>query len=312
MDLFLNELSLSYRSFDRADAHRRMKTVVDVISLCAKHGNSGPLRTLRTFLACALCGGYTIRHWLGDNGVPSEQRSRFKTAVSKGPWVEECIEMGEQEGRALFEFHFGTEKVYGLGAAYLTGSPTVSLTGDVRFEVDPVRIRVSKLDTEVLLVEEKEVCSLTTTAQVTNRVNWLQDRLQKDIPDGKVAWEKQTEYFPNLIFCREAGSALRALSGREPYFYQICRHLFVLNSFCAEWPNLGLSALTAITWSEESDSTLNNRRLRAMREFNCPDGERRLFSPHSKPTGGNIRIHFLPLREQKKILIGYMGDHLPY
>jgi hypothetical protein len=132
------------------------------------------------------------------------------------------------------------------------------------------------------------------------------------ILDGHVAWDKRQELFPNLMFCDGAARTLQALSGKEPYFTQICRHLFVLNSFCADWPAQGLIALKEISWSDESSSTLNNDDLRSKREFNCPDGVRRLFTRHTKPTGGNIRIHFLPFSDQGKIMIGYIGPHLQY
>jgi hypothetical protein len=253
---------------------------------------------------------------LNDGGVESERRTRFKTAVTKGPFVEEWIAKGEEDGKVLFEFCFEGDRVFGLGAGYLFESPTVSLKGDQRFENDPLRICVLTLNGEGELVsEEKEVCSLVDASQVTARINWIHERIRAEITSGQVAWEKRAEFFPNLRFCLDAAKALQALSGTEPFFYQICRHLSVMNSFCAAWPTGGIdapNAMSEITWSYESVSTINSDRLRGMREFNCPDGLRRLFSPHSKPTGGNIRIHFRPVPEQKQILIGYIGPHLPY
>ena len=313
MDLVLNELSLRHRSFDRADAIRRMESIIGVLRECARHGCSGVLRTLSGFLACTLCEGYTIRHWMNDNSVEQEKRTRFKTAVTKGPFVDEFTTPEESAGSVIYEFHFGNDAVYGLGVGYLLESPAVSLPGDARFEVDPIKINVSTLDSELrLLSEEKEVCSLTNTNQVSNRARWIRERIQKDIPDGSTAWDKHFEFFPNLIFCDSAAADLRRLSGTERYFYQVCRHLFVLNSFCLNLDQLGMAGLTEIKWSNESDSTLNNDELRRMREFIGPDGNRRLFSLHTKPTGGNIRIHFLPLLGQQRIMIGYIGPHLPY
>src|SRR5205814_284586 len=155
-------------------------------------------------LACALCTGYTIRHWLDDNSVEPEKRTRFKTAVTKGPFVEEWIARGEEQGALLYEFHFETNRVYGLGAGYLFESPTVSLPGDARFEIDPVRIRVSTLDAQLQLIsEERGVCSLTNVTQVSNRADWIRNRLQKDIANGRMAWERHMEFFPSLTFCNE-------------------------------------------------------------------------------------------------------------
>ena len=290
-----------------------MEYVVAVIHQCARHGGSGALRTLSDFLACSLCAGYTIRDWLKDNSVESEKRTRFKTAVTKGPFVDEWIAGEEQRGALLYEFYFAADRVYGLGAGYLFESPTVSLRGDARFEVDPVTIRVSSLDAQLQFASgDKAVCSLTNVTQVSNRAAWIRERLQRDIANGITAWERHAELFPNLTFCSEAATFLQSLSGSEAYFYQVCRHLLALNSFCAEWPQQGISALSSIRWSDESKSTLNNDVLRKMREFLCPDGQRRLFSLHTKPTGGNIRIHFLVLSQERRIMIGYIGRHLAY
>ncbi len=312
MDLFFNELSFAVRSFDRPEAMRRMDAVVEVIRKYAQHGGGGALRTLKNFLGYTLSDGYTVRHWLSDNSVRAEKRTRFKTAATKGPFVEEWLARQEEDGNIVYEFRFGTDLVFGLGAGFLFESPTVSLPGDPRFETDPVTILVSVLNEGGLKTEEKKVCSFTNSGQIAGRLEWMRKRIQQDIVDGSAAWNKHAELFPNLTFCESASDWLKSMTGKEPYFWQVCRHLFILNSFCVEWPMTGVGQLTAISWSDESDSTLNNKSLRSKREFNCPDGQRRLFRLHTKPTGGNIRIHFLLVPEECRIMIGYIGPHLPY
>jgi len=46
----------------------------------------------------------------------------------------------------------------------------------------------------------------------------------------------------------------------------------------------------------------------AERTFLCPDGEYRLFDFHLKRWG--TRIHFFDFPASKRILVGYVGDHL--
>src|ERR1700733_9389167 len=116
MDLFLNELSLLHQSHDREGAIRRMDAIVEIVRKCSGHGVSGALRTLRDFLSCSLCPDYTIRHWLGDGSVAGEKRTRFKSAVTKGSFVEEWIAKGEDKEAILCEFQFDGVRVYGLGA----------------------------------------------------------------------------------------------------------------------------------------------------------------------------------------------------
>ena len=69
-----------------------------------------------------------------------------------------------------------------------------------------------------------------------------------------------------------------------------------------EYEKMGVSA------SLESPTTLV--RYGYQREFACPDGEKRLFSWHTKQLGANVRIHFLPEYITDSILIGYIGPHL--
>jgi hypothetical protein len=59
--------------------------------------------------------------------------------------------------------------------------------------------------------------------------------------------------------------------------------------------------------SPESEATL--KQYSKERTFLCPDEKKRMFSWHVRlPLGW--RIHFYP-EQPRKILIGYIGEHLP-
>lgn len=47
------------------------------------------------------------------------------------------------------------------------------------------------------------------------------------------------------------------------------------------------------------------------RTFLCPDGERRVFSWHSKINYEKWRVHFIDFPATRRVLIGYVGKHLP-
>jgi hypothetical protein len=49
----------------------------------------------------------------------------------------------------------------------------------------------------------------------------------------------------------------------------------------------------------------------AARTFVCPDGKKRLFSWHSKINYEKWRIHFIDAPAERRVLIGYVGRHLP-
>jgi hypothetical protein len=56
-----------------------------------------------------------------------------------------------------------------------------------------------------------------------------------------------------------------------------------------------------------------NKKYADSRTFECPDGIRRVFEKHCSLTPGAWRLYFLafPEKENGKILIGYIGPHLP-
>jgi hypothetical protein len=311
MDLFLNELSLEPQFRTRDEAIEKMDHLLEVLRICSSHGCSSVLRTLGGFLACNLSFGYTVRHWLSDNSVESEKRIRFKGAVTRAPFIEELIGQSEDQSVVIYEFLFEGVSAQGLGAGYLFESPAVSFQGNQRFANDPLRLQVRALSAGNDETSIEEVINLVKVQDVNNRASWIRSRLEREISSGQRIIEMRAEIFPNLIFCEDATRALIGMTGTEQFFHQVCRHLFVLNSYCSNGLTSGISNLSGISWSDESDRTLNNQSLRRRREFADPAGVLRLCSLHTKVTGGNIRIHFFPLSSERKIIIGYIGPHLP-
>jgi hypothetical protein len=68
-----------------------------------------------------------------------------------------------------------------------------------------------------------------------------------------------------------------------------------------------LKASTNLNVSPESDSTL--RLYSAQRKFKLPDGRREVFELHIKV--GDLRFHFYPDNQDRKVYVGYIGVHLP-
>jgi hypothetical protein len=86
--------------------------------------------------------------------------------------------------------------------------------------------------------------------------------------------------------------------------------LFELENYCKNW-NAGAFSLEGylIEVSRESQPTLN--KYGKQRTFRCLDGKERLFDWHVKLRLCNWRIHFFPDVRPGKIIIGYVGRHLP-
>ena len=100
---------------------------------------------------------------------------------------------------------------------------------------------------------------------------------------------------------------LAALSGREACFAQIVRHLHVLSRTALDWQEGEFDP--PLDWSGERALTMKT--YAAQRTFTCPDGAQRVFEPHSKLHVWNKRIHFFPMRDTRRVLVGHVGDHLP-
>jgi hypothetical protein len=118
------------------------------------------------------------------------------------------------------------------------------------------------------------------------------------------------ELFPNIIFCDNSENQMIGY-GNGKYFYQCLEQFILLEKYLKNWKEGNFSykdlfIKTSITLSPESKSTMNN--YGAEREFKLPSGERATFELHIKL--GNIRIHVLEDNTLKKIMIGYIGNHL--
>lgn len=117
--------------------------------------------------------------------------------------------------------------------------------------------------------------------------------------------------FPNIIFCDNSEQQLK-LFGNGQYFQQCVEQLSILNEYVQNWSEgnfnyQDVNDSTAITLSPESVTTMN--KFSQNRIFSLPDGGTDIFELHIKL--GNIRIHILEDNASKKIMVGYIGKHLP-
>jgi len=311
MEIVFNELSARGTYQGPQDAQKGMHQLVQVARAIIRCGADRTLRTTSDFMNRYLAQDYRVAHWLNDKTVDKEERLFVKTVAGKAPFLEECFKSEEDNRDEIFEFLFENDTAHGLGVAYLWEAPAVSLDGEGRFAADPILILLRLLGEDNEFKEEMvEVCCLTTLQQVSRREPWIRNRVQGEVRTGTELWKRRESLFTSLTFCSDAQQQLQKLNGREPYFRQVLRHLFELDHYVAHWRS-GPFALAGISWSEESGETLQHPEYGPMRRFHCPDGVKRTFSFHTKPTGGNVRIHFFPLREEKMAYVAYVGPHLP-
>ena len=311
MNIAVNELSACGACGTPRDARTGMRNLIDVSRAIFRLGAESTLRTTSDFMERELAWGYRVAQWLNDPAVDREERLFFKAKASKAPFLDDLMVQAEEEQGVAIEFFLGETRALGLGMSYLWDAPAVSLDGDERFQGDTVTVLFTSLgDTGVLTEEKVEVCCLSCLPQVESRRGWIVSRIQREVRTGEDLYRRREALLPNLLFCDDAPGQLRDLSGREPYFQQVCRHLLVLNEYVGGWQG-GTFSMAGITWSDESNETLNHLEYGRRRRFTCPDGSEQTFSLHTKPSGGNVRIHFLPVQEKRQAYVAYIGPHLP-
>ncbi|MBI4772601.1 MAG: hypothetical protein HY788_00235 [Deltaproteobacteria bacterium] len=283
-----------------------------VFKAVADCGSEKILRTKRNLMSELVASQYTVSHWLQDRRVNRDERLLFKTVATKAPFVEELWNKLESDDLGLHEFYFQGQKAEGLGVAYLDDTCALSLGGDQRFEQDPIQVvyQVMYALNSRLGSETVEVCSLSNLDHVCRRCVWIGERAQRQVVDGVSLWEQKESLFPRLAFLPATKAQIQQLSGREPHFRQVLKHLFILNSAMKKWAG-GPYNPEGIEWSAESLSTRTSKKLADARRFSNSNGNFAVYNYHTKIRGINWRIHFHPDTEKQIVTIAYIGRHLP-
>lgn len=123
-------------------------------------------------------------------------------------------------------------------------------------------------------------------------------------------WKKRERLFPNLIMCGQVQNQI-SLIGNSGYFSQIIDKLKEFDTAINNW-NTGnfnyrdMNTGYALRISPESNTTMSkygNERI-----CQLPNGGTDFFELHIKT--GDLRFHFLPDNNSKKVYVGYIGPHL--
>ena len=153
--------------------------------------------------------------------------------------------------------------------------------------------------------------SITSSKQITNDLSYKNFNLSTlwNVTFRNF-WSRRVKLFPNLILCGEVEMQISRI-GNSGYFNQIIQRLKEFNSAVNGWTQgvfnyTQINANSSLRISPESASTMS--RYANERRFSLPDGRTEEFELHIK--AGNLRIHFFPDNQAKKIYIGYIGPHL--
>jgi len=206
-------------------------------------------------------------------------------------------------------------RVLGAGLAALADGVLVVLRSGVRDRGQILRVMLTFLDGDGERSEDHDVFGFVTSSEVEHERTSLVKRLDLSVKSGAVLVARVGELFPRILLGSKASEQLSVLRGNELYFSQLLRHLRGLNLAAEEWKAGSGFAPAALTYSTESNATLQHGEFGPMRDFPVPEG----FAPerwtlHTKLTGGpGARLYFRGDRKNNEpvVLVGYFGPHLP-
>jgi len=263
-----------------------------------------------------ICQGRGLRSWCFDRGLNRDAGLFVASRLARQPFIDGPNGlMALAEGNRILETQANGSLVYGLGLGALEGSPVALLSSDAVPTGRQVEVLILDASTDPIAVTQASVFTYSCGDEVAAQANNLHALVDAAISSGQVLLSRVAEVFPHLRIGPRAAEAFAALTGAEPVFQQLVRHLRALNSAAEAWAAGAPYQPQGVTFSPESDQTLSHGRFGPMRDFPSPEGfEQARWSLHTKLTGGNgARMYFRAIHSPQgaAVLIGYFGNHLP-
>lgn len=293
----------------------RIAALAQTLKALDELGAAQVLRSVRDAADRNLRDGRGLRSWCFDRETSKDAGRLIARRLDKQPYIDgDGGLFSAAEGRRAVEACVAGQQVFGLGLAALTDGIVVALTTDTRARGRTILVDVVYLDDEGQRDARVEVETFTSAKEVTDAERRLRERIDEAVPNGTELIERFTQLFPRLRLGDDALTPIRKLTGNEPVFRQLVRHLRALDEGARVWTT-GVYEPVAVSFSVESEATLNHGTYGPQREFRAPEGfvvtER--WSLHTKLTGGNgARIYFRAERFEGEavVLVGYFGPHL--
>ena len=159
---------------------------------------------------------------------------------------------------------------------------------------------------------DEAIDQLTRTAHAGPIAGRHARRVRSRIATPADLWSRRDKAFPHLTFGPDVEGQLGGLN--PGWLTTVVNRLADLDAAAAAWQEVGGAGGPAPPWTckvtSESESVMNNGKLREARRFRSVRGERLLFEWHAR-FGDGGRIHFRFDAGARDVEIGYVGGHLP-
>ncbi len=307
MDLFFNELSLRVAS-DRFVANQWFEALGNLYKVAAGLG-IGEIKVPAAFFEHSFTDECSFFQWVDDKRFDPDFRLLLKSKITTTPVIEVMLEEKETGIGRVFDCLYCGKNALGLGAAsqHMFNAISISMAPDSIWDEAYIGVSISIFDGDDLNEEACEIRHVYQNAHLSIHAAWLKSQKRPNIPNGNVLWLKRNTLFPNLIFCDHVRGQIAGFSGNQPEFIQMQKRLYELEEYASK-RSAGTFRSDDLPSkvTPESDTRGNDFASKLIRV--CPDGETRFFDWHSRYTPGAGRIHFFPLENSNKIIVGNIAN----
>ncbi|MCE7926803.1 MAG: hypothetical protein DYG98_27510 [Haliscomenobacteraceae bacterium CHB4] len=307
MDLFFNELSLR-KAADRYVVNSWFEAMGTLYKQASARG-LGEIKVPAAFFGHAFTEAYTFYQWVSDQSFDSDLRSLLKSKITTTPVIEEMLREQETESRRIFECRFAGDTANGLGAASepIFDAMAISIAPDGVWDTSNVTVEISIFQEDDIMQSACDVRHIYRVAHLDAHAPWLEVQRRPRIPNGQVLWLRRNELFPHLIFCEHIRGQISGFSPNQPEFIQLQKRLFELEEYAAK-RKAGVFQADEIPTKVTPESETRKRDFANELIRLCPDGVTRLFDWHARFTPGAWRLHFYPLENTNKIIVGNIAN----
>lgn len=312
LEMVFNELSARNLAPDISTAQKWMSELISTMLEAKRCGLKG-IRTQADFHAMVLAENYPLASWRNDNEVNREERTFLRTLATKAPL---SVDIPNREIKIKVEnpdceLSLEGSQAEGFKFAYYLETLAISLNSESLWNSSHINLELIQIDEDGELTEENvEVIHGSQKSHVIEHADWIKNRLQSELLNGMELWNRRDELFASMQFCHVGNKQLRRLRTGEKKLELVLEVLSILNKCAQNW-QAGYFSLEGYPFEESGESKPTLNQYWRERTFLCPDGEERLFERHVKLKECNWRIHFFPEVKTKKVIIGYVGIHLP-
>lgn len=254
---------------------------------------------------------FSFGEWL-NHSLDREERRRVKNIMTKvaRPLNPEAKDIIRDRIFVLKEDDAITTNA--LGFASVKGASCVSFKSHQRWLKETVEIIEMRAGGESETTHNHEVANISEVAQIEPFLDNIRTLREENNEFFKGLREQDNSDYPNILFNKDVLKTLQRPIEVSLYQTQIINVLNKLNQGILTANSLeDLAIITGLDISGESGPTMGNRKFARKRRFSHPTLGTASFEAHVKNFPDAKRMHFVPDYAERKICIGYFGNHLP-